>query len=385
MWIPQKLREKMVDVLGDPKPSPVVVRAPGRIEVLGNHTDYNGGEVLAATIDRYVWSIGIRSQDVEIHSVDLEEIVRFQTSNIAPPKNLTWDSYAKGIYWALERRKHQVSGITAIIHGNIPQGAGLSSSAAFEVSLVNLVLGVSGIELNPKSIAMLAFEAERIYCGVACGVMDQFTAQLGKPNHLLAIRCSNMVTGDIPWDSRLKLVVVESGVSRAAKDVLNQRRHECQQALHELIEAGWEISSLSEIQSDRLHLVDELLGSVLARRVKHIVLENQRVRRGVQALREGRIEDFGKEMFESHASSRNLYEVSHPKLDILVDLARNMKGVIGSRMTGAGLGGATLTVVEDKFSQSFIQSIGHEYESTTGTTPRIMETGIPGGVVTDHI
>ncbi|NHI82809.1 MAG: galactokinase [Candidatus Thorarchaeota archaeon] len=385
MQIPQNLREKMVDVFQDFRRSPMAVRAPGRIEVLGNHTDYNGGDVLAATMDRYVWSVGVRSKEVEIHSLDLGEQTTFHPNFITPRNDLTWKSYAKGVYWALERRRHQVTGTTAIIHGNVPQGAGLSSSAAFEISFVNLVLGLSGIELNPKSIAMLAFEAERMYCGVACGIMDQFSAQLGKPNHLLAIRCSNMITGDVPWDSRLKLVVVDSRVSRAAKDILNQRRYECQQGLHELVEAGWEISNLSEIQPEKLHLVDALLDSVLARRVRHVVLENQRVRRGVQALREGRVSDFGREMFESHASSRNLYEVSHPKLDILVDLARNMKGVIGSRLTGAGLGGATLTVVEDKFSRSFIQNISQNYESATGITPDIIETGIPGGVASSYI
>jgi galactokinase len=363
---------------------PHVARAPGRVEVLGNHTDYNGGDVLAATIDRYVWAAGIPSDEVEIHSLDNDEVARFKPHSVETSLQLSWKRYAKGVYWAFERRRHEVSGITAAIQADLQQGAGLGSSAAFEVALANLVLSVSNIKLNPKAIAMLAFEAERIYCGVACGVMDQFTSQLGKPNSLLAIRCSNLVTGDIPWNPQLRLVIVDSGIKRAAGDVLNERRLECQKALQILLEEGWVVSDLSEIQLDKLDTIEDILGETLARRVMHVVLENERVRSGVKALREGRFEDFGSLMYESHTSSRDLYEVSHPMLDTLVEFAKKKKGVIGSRLTGAGLGGATLSVVKEKDSPAFIQEIRKDYESETNSVPEIIETTIPGGVVVTH-
>ncbi|MFX1368957.1 MAG: galactokinase, partial [Promethearchaeota archaeon] len=342
MQLPERFSAKMAEVIGDSKISPLVARAPGRVEVLGNHTDYNGGDVLAATIDRYVWAAGIPSGEVEIHSLDSDDVVAFNPHSIGPSSHLSWKSYAKGVYWAFQRRMHNVSGVTGVIQGNIPQGAGLSSSAAFEVALANLVLSASNIRLNPKAIAMLAFEAERIYCGVACGVMDQFTSQLGKPNSLLAIKCSNLVTGDIPWNPQLKLVIINSGFQRAAVEVLNDRRLECQQALQILLEESWAASNISELQPDRLDAVSDLLDETLARRVMHVVLENERVKSGVKALRDGRFEDFGALMYESHASSRDLYEVSHPNLDTLVEIAKSKNGVLGSRLTGAGLGGATL-------------------------------------------
>ena len=384
MQLPERLSAKMAEILKGTKLPPVVARAPGRVEVLGNHTDYNGGDVLAATIDRYIWTAGIPSSEVELYSLDNDDIIRFKPHSVETSLQLSWKRYARGIYWAFERRKHNVSGVTGVIHGNIPQGAGLGSSAAFEVALANLVLSISNIKLNPKAIAMLAFEAERIYCGVACGVMDQFASQLGKPNSLLAIRCSNLVTGDIPWDPRLRLVIVDSGIKRAAVDVLNERKLECQQALQILLEEGWVLTDLSELQPEKLDAISDLLGEPLSRRVMHVVLENERVKSGVRALREGRAEEFGALMYESHASSRDLYEVSHPMLDALVDFAKDKNGVLGSRLTGAGFGGATLTVVKESACTAFIQEIRKDYESETNAMPEIIETTIPGGVVVTH-
>jgi len=383
--VPEGMLDRLRDMVGGIATRPLLSRAPGRVEVLGNHTDYNGGIVLAATIDRFVWSLGIPAADPTICSADYQDLVSFSTESLSPTGMHRWYDYAKGVYWALLRRKQQPKGVAAVIHGNVPIGAGLSSSAAFEVSLTNLVAEISQLDLKPKDSAMAAFEAERLYCGVACGVMDQFTSQLGKPHSSLAIFCSTLETRDIPLSSDVSLVITDSMISRSAGDALNQRMIECQTALKTLRQAGWQISSLSDVTSDRLKLVDSMLDDKLAKRVRHVVTENERVLLGIKALQEGRVRDFGMIMYESHNSSRNLYDVSHPRLDLLVDIAKRQDGVIGSRMTGAGLGGAVLSLVENKQVSQFVKHVTAEYARETGQVPNAMACKVPGGVTVDPV
>ncbi|MDF1540346.1 MAG: galactokinase family protein, partial [Candidatus Thorarchaeota archaeon] len=178
MIIPDGMMEQLQKLVGHRDMKPYLSRAPGRIEVLGNHTDYNSGLVLAATIDKYVWSLGVPSDNVTLYSMDFEEYAEFTPSEFGSSMGLSWMKYARGVYWAFKRRNHDVRGVTVVIHGDVPIGGGLSSSAAFEVSFANLVARNSNIELNAKATAMIAFEAENLYCGVSCGVMDQFTSQL---------------------------------------------------------------------------------------------------------------------------------------------------------------------------------------------------------------
>ncbi len=360
-------------------------RAPGRVEVLGNHTDYNSGLVMAATIDRFVWAAGAASDEVDIFSLDFEESSTFLPRGLQSTDVLQWDSYVKGVYWAFERRKHAVTGLTGVIHGDIPIGAGLSSSAALEVAMVNLISAASGLTLNPKAAAMIAFEAERLFCRVSCGVMDQFTSQLGDPNSVLAIKCFNLQTKSIQMTPKLKMVITDSKVSRLAGDVLNERRAECLSALTQLNESGMDLRNLSEIGPEQLEDVDDILDERLARRVRHVVLENVRVREGINALEEEDLRRFGVLLYESHKSSKELYEVSHPRLDLLVDIARSHKGVYGSRMTGAGLGGATLSMVADEYVAGFRKEISEAYEAQTGATPDVYVSDIPGGVLVDRL
>jgi galactokinase len=361
-----------------------VSRAPGRVEVLGNHTDYNSGLVLAGTINRFVWTLGRSSDEVSVHSMNLDKTVAFEPTQLKPSAEIHWDSYVKGIYWSLLRRKHAVKGVNGVILGDVPIGAGLSSSAALEVSLVNLIARTSGLTLNPKEAAMIAFEAERLFCGISCGVMDQFTSQLGKPESLLAINCSNLQTKNIPLSSDAKLVIVDSKVSRSAGEVLNDRRAECLEALNTLNECGWELNSLSGLTAEQLSSVEEFLEDKIFRRVTHVVLENARVREGINALETGDLRRFGVLLYESHESSKELYEVSHPRLDLLVDIARSNKAVYGSRMTGAGLGGATLSVVANEYVSSFAQEITSAYQSHTGDIPDVLVSIVPGGVTVER-
>ncbi|MCK5238718.1 MAG: galactokinase [Candidatus Thorarchaeota archaeon] len=380
MNIPDGMLQKLESMLGKSNLSPHLVRAPGRIEVLGNHTDYNSGYVLSTTIDKFVWALGVSDESVRLHALDYNEDAEFELTNLIPVSASSWTKYASGIFWAFQRRRHKVGGVTAVIHGDIPQGRGLSSSAALEVALTNLVLSTSGLKLNPKAAAMISFEAERLFCGISCGVMDQFTSQLGKLNSILSINCRNLLTQDIGMEFDASFVVVDSMVTRAAGDAPNERRHECMKALETLQEAGWDIQNLSDIRLEYLAKAEDTLDEKMMKRVTHVVKENDRVRRGTDALTKQNLSDFGIIMGESHASSRDLYEVSHPKLDLLVGISSCQEGVFGTRLTGAGLGGAVLALVDNTKINDYSLAITKEYEEETGLIPEVTPVSIPGGV-----
>ena len=210
--------------------------------------------------------------------------------------------------------------------------------------------------------------------------MDQFTSQLGKPNSLLSINCRNLLTQDIGMAFDASFVLVDSMVTKTAGDAVNERRHECMKALETLQEAGWDIQNLSDISLDYLAKAEDSLDKKLMKRVTHVVKENDRVRRGTDALTKKNLSDFGIIMEESHASSRDLYQVSHPKLDILVEISNCQEGVFGTRLTGAGLGGAVLALVDNTKIDGYLLSVVKEYEEETGLNPDVTRVSIPGGV-----
>ncbi len=363
----------------------VLAQAPGRVEILGNHTDYNGGLVLAATIERYVWALGVPSERVTVRSLIFDETVEFD--HIGQHRALTneWHDYVRGVFWALERRGRPTTGMTAVIDGSVPIRAGLSSSAALEVAIVNLVAHLNGLQMEPKSLAMIAFEAERLFCGVSCGIMDQFTAQLCRPDSLLEIHCANMQTADVALPPELAILIIDSGVSRTAGDALNERRIECDRAVIALRRAGWDISALGQLRVGHLERAIDTVGTALGKRVEHVVRENERVRRGVRLLRDGRYREFGELLYESHSSSKELFEVSHPNLDLLVEIARQQRGVVGARLTGAGLGGSVVILAERSDARDIAIAVGRQYQMETGLEPDVIITGIPGGVTVRRI
>ncbi|MHA1576473.1 MAG: galactokinase [Candidatus Thorarchaeota archaeon] len=361
-----------------------ISRAPGRVEVLGNHTDYNGGIVLASTVDRFVWVLGKSSDDVKLHSMNFDEGASFDPKTISITEGNEWQDYARGIFWALNRRNHNVKGITASVYGDLAMGRSLGSSAAFEIALLNLVMKTSNLTLQPKVSAMLGFEAERLFCSVACGVTDQFASQMGKKSSLLAVNCTSMMTQDIPISTELRLITIDSMEPSEAGDTLNERRVECQRALATLIEAEWDIRNLSDIAPEYLAKTEDVLDEKLYRRVRHIVEENARVRKGIELLSKNDVVGFGKLMGESHNSSRNLYEVSNPNLDLLVEIAMRQNGVFGSKMTGAGRGALVLAIVKQSNVEEFVKAISSQYEKESGKYPTVTVFDIPGGVITEQ-
>ena len=375
----------MNELGGEIQSKPLLSIAPGRVEILGNHTDYNGGLVLASTINRFVWIVGVKSQNTLIHSINFSETSRFDPKQVESVSHSNWDKYVKGVYWALGKHGYKTQGVTAVIYGNVQSGAGLSSSAALEVAFANLIIELNEIEMNSKNRALISYKAEREYCQIACGIMDQFTSQLGQANSLLSINCANLETKHVPIKDELKLLVVDSMVSRYASEALNQRRRECQKAVKHLNEAGWKIKNLSEIPKAQLDDACQNLDDVLSRRLRHIVHENDRVKDAISFLRNDEIERFGELMFNSHESSRDLYEVSHPRLDMLVEIARRQEGVVGARLTGAGFGGAILCMIKEKLADTITRNIGSEYEKETGDKPNIILCEIPDGVRTEEL
>ena len=244
---------------------------------------------------------------------------------------------------------------------------------------------MSQLTIHSKAKAMLAYEAERLFCGISCGVMDQFTSQLGKPNALLGIHCGNMLTQDIAVPQDISFIVVNSMVNRSAGDILNERRGECLRALTTLQEADWDIHNLSSISSPDLQGVAEILDDVLMKRVTHVVKENQRVRDGIAAIKNNNIEALGKLMIESHSSSRDLFEVSHQNLEILMKIAQQQKDIFGCRLTGAGLGGNLLLLAKQQSAESVLSKITETYEHETGLVSETTLCAIPGGVVVEDV
>ena len=385
MEIPKELISKFNELVGEIQSKPLLSVAPGRVEVLGNHTDYNGGLVLASTINRFVWIVGVKSQNALVHSINFSETCSFDLKQVGRVSNSNWDKYVKGVYWALGKHGYKAQGVTAVIYGNVQSGAGLSSSAALEVAFTNLIIELNEIQMDSKNRALTAYKAEREYCQIACGIMDQFTSQLGQANSLLSINCANLETTRVPIKDDLKLLVVDSMVSRFASEALNQRRRECQRAVENLNEAGWKIKNLSEIPKAQLEEACQNLDDVLSRRLRHIVYENDRVQDAISFLRNDEIERFGELMFDSHASSRDLYEVSHPRLDMLIEIARRQEGVIGARLTGAGFGGAILCLIKEKLADTIARKISSEYEKETGDKSNTILCEIPDGVKTEEL
>jgi galactokinase len=330
--------------------------------------------------------MGTHSDETILHSVDYGEKVTF-TPGVSQmdSTNLHWSDYARGIYWSFHRRRHKVRGLTGVIHGDIPQRKGLSSSAALEISLVNIISHISRLKILPKAKAMLAYEAERLFCGRSCGVMDQFTSQLGKANSLLGIHCGNMMTQDILIPENVSFVVMNSMVDQSAHNTLNERRAECLDALSTLQEANWDIHSLSAITPSDLQSLPEILDENLVKRVTHVVKENQRVREGIAVMQNNNPEALGKIMIESHNSSRDLFDVSHPNLEILMNIAQQQEGTLGCRLTGAGLGGNVIILTKQKKEENIISVITQEYEYETGLKPESMICAIPGGVVIEDV
>lgn len=341
-----------------------VVRAPGRVNLIGEHTDYNDGFVLPAAIDRDVL-IAVRGRAdrrVRVYSLDYRERVEFDLDRVEHDPTHPWSNYIRGTLRVLGEKGLPLPGMDLVVTGEVPQGAGLSSSAALETATAVAARAVGGFELQGPKLALACQAAENGFVGVNCGLMDQFASALGRAGNALFIDCRSYEYELVPVPAGYRIVICDSGVRRGLRDSdYNLRRAQCEEAVRLLRRDLPRIRALRYVSSEELALLGTKLPVEVRKRATHIVLENERVLRSVEALRGGRFAEFGRLMAESHASLRDLFEVSCPELDALVEIASGLPGVAGARMTGAGFGGCTVNLVQEELVDDFIREILPEY------------------------
>ena len=334
----------------------ISVRSPGRVNLIGEHIDYNDGFVLPMAIPLQT-ELALRPRDdgdVILHSPLFGDTRHFQLSNYG--KQNHWIDYAQAVASELQKEGIELSGFEGIVMSNVPLASGLSSSASFEVAVALAFLHGAGVEKTSHEVAVLCQKAENHFIGVNCGIMDQMAVAACRADHALLLDCRDLTTRQVPFKLRDHAVVVtDSGAPRElASSAYNERRAQCEEGLRIMQKQVPGARSLRDISHDDLDEMDNGMPSVVRRRLEHVIGEIERVGLAVNALERGDLDTFGQQMNMSHASLRDDYEVSSAELDFLTDWARRQPGVLGSRMTGAGFGGCTVTLIEKSRANAFI-------------------------------
>jgi len=359
--------------------------APARINLIGDHTDYNGGLVLPVTIDKFVVTAFRKNSRNELRAFsgafNQRCTVRLADFDIASVE-AEWLKFVLGAYIELRVAGVEVGGLDVWIETDVPFGAGLSSSAAFSLALLASFLKAYGKDLPVEKLARLAQKIEHKYIGAKCGLMDQYAIALNRENAALFLNCGTYEHETVPLpESDYCFVVVESGVSHKLADCdYNARRAECEGAVAKLKAGGVPVESLSGLRAETLPRAKELLTPVEMKRIKHVLKENIRVTRAVNAIREGDFEKLGALFNDSHVSLRDDYEASSPELDALVEIANSIDGVAGARMTGGGFGGSIVAVVKKDRVDAFGKEITARYKMNTSRDAHAFSFRIPGGL-----
>jgi galactokinase len=354
--------------------SPRIFRAPGRVNVIGEHTDYNDGFVMPAAIGFYTWIAAAKRADrvVQAYSAHFDEKISLPLDALAGPPRKHWSDFVRGVAAVLEAAGHKLSGANLVIHGEVPLGAGLSSSASLEVATALALTSIAEIDIPRLELVKLCQKAEHQYVGVMCGIMDQFIAAFGAAGHALMLDCRSLEYQLLPLPRDLLLVVCNSMVRHElASGEYNRRRADCEAGVNLLRPHLPGIRSLRDVEVENLETYKHLLSPTVYRRCRHVITENHRVLAAAKALQSGDADSFGHLMYCSHASLRDDYEVSCKELDLLVDLASSIPGVYGARMTGGGFGGCTVNLIRADAAASFQTLIAQAYRERTGITPDI--------------
>jgi galactokinase len=345
--------------------------APGRVNLIGEHTDYNDGYVLPLAIDRHTAVAAGPRQDriFRAFSDNLQSSFRAPVDDLIPRKRPAWSNYVKGIAILLQRSGAALSGTNICIKGTIPRGAGLSSSAALEVATAHVLHALNNLTQSQMDLIHLCQKAEHEFAGVLCGIMDQYVTTLARRGSALLLDCRTLEVEQIPFPSELRLLIIDTGVRRRlSSSEYNTRREECSAALGELQKVLPEIRALRDITLEELSRHAKLLPQILQKRARHVVSENQRVMRATQALKQTDVNELGKLLYESHMSLRHQFEVSCKELDALVDICAECEGVVGARMTGAGFGGCVLCLLREDAVTEVLSRVELEYPALTGGT-----------------
>jgi len=361
----------------------VFTRAPGRVNLIGEHTDYNEGFVFPVALDLEIVMASRPREDrmVSLYSLDYSQEVSFYLDNIKYESQVRWSNYPRGVAYFLEKAGHHLRGMEAVLQGNIPVGAGLSSSAALEMVTAITFQIHSRFEISPLEMIKLCQKAENEFVGVNCGIMDQFISRLGRKNHALLIDCRQLEHRPVPVSSEVvKIVICDTGVKRGLVDSeYNTRRRECEEGVKIFQNYLPGVKALRDVTINDFYRYEDRLPSRVARRCRHVISENERVLTSVDALEKGDLETFGELLNQSHRSLRDDYEVSCRELDLMVDIAQQVEGVLGSRMTGAGFGGCTVNLVRPKILNDFERAIRENYFSQTGIHPRVWVCSVEEG------
>lgn len=377
--------QKFEEVFGDQDGASVYF-APGRVNLIGEHTDYNGGHVFpcALTIGTYAAARKRNDRKLRFYSMNFEKLGLIETDldDLKPYKSADWTNYPKGIMWAFEEKGMKVpSGMDLVLNGNIPNGSGLSSSASLEVLTGFILRDFFGFDVTNQDLALIGQFAENKFNGVNCGIMDQFAIAMGKEGHAIFLDTADLSYQYAPIKlDGAKIVISCSNKKRGLGDSkYNERRDECETALAEL-QKELDIHSLGDLSEERFEENKGLIQDpVRVCRARHAVYENQRTMQAVEALQKNDVELFGKLMNASHVSLKEDYEVTGMELDTLVEEAWKIDGVIGSRMTGAGFGGCTVSLVRDDAIETFMERVGSVYRGIVGYDADFYVVEIGGG------
>lgn len=367
----EQLKSRFRELYGQ---EPAIYRAPGRVNLIGEHTDYNDGFVFPAAIDLFAWvAIAPRADKrIRVESENFRDAAEFPLD--APPQAAKsgWSRYIFAVAFVLQQGGHPLRGANLLVRGDVPIGAGVSSSAALEVATGLAFLANSGIAMDGRSLARLCQKAENEIVGARVGIMDQLASACGVADHALLLDCRSLEFRALPLPAGIRLVICNTMVKRElAASAYNTRRAECEEGVRILARRFPEVRALRDATLDQLQICREVVPENVFKRCRHVITEDARVMQAADALEQNRLDDLSRAMAESHRSLREDYEVSCAELDLMVELANQSPGVRGARMTGAGFGGCTINLVEHDAVDLFRERVSAEYARQTGIQPDI--------------
>lgn len=353
-----------------------IIKSPGRINLIGEHTDYNDGFVLPMGIQSSVW-LAVRKRNnkkVNCFSLDFSELNSFSLCDINKEEN-TWGEYPKGVAWALMDSGYELNGWDGVLISEIPIGAGLSSSAALELTFARAFTEINNIDWDVKEMALICQKAENEWVGVNCGIMDQLIVAAANENSGLLLDCRSLDYKEIPVPSNLSILIMDTSTRRGlVNTAYNQRRLSCQKAADKL-----NVSALRDVSIDELNNSENILDQVIYKRAYHVVTEIDRTLRASEVMKNGDVEKLGDLFKKSHISLRDFYEVSNPELDLMVEIANNNSHCYGARMTGAGFGGCAIAIVEEEYATKASAEVKREYDEKSKLNSNIFASKASSG------
>jgi galactokinase len=350
--------------------------APGRVNLIGDHTDYNDGFVLPMTLDRAVY-IGLRRRNddkCQFYSANFNEFIEWDLNEITKSSSFYWSNYIKGIMELLSRNNYKIRGVEGVVYGDVPIASGLSSSAAIEIATLNALVHLFDIDLTEIAAIKLAQQSENDFIGVKCGIMDQFISLLGKKGNALFIDCRSLEYQNVPVNlGKYVLIIVDTKVKRElAKSAYNERRASCEEAVKYFRSIDKNVKALRDVDLNTFNKFSSNLPEVISKRAHHVISENARVLDAVKMLQKGDLIAFGELVYASHKSLKDDYEVSCKELDFIVDFAKNYSA-IGARLTGAGFGGCGLIIIQNNKANALISDLTESYQKLFGFSPELLQ------------